>query len=530
MAYTLTNNWDDIQERNIDPFSDVTSDNHNKLLKILGNHKAYIKGFDWSFERDAVNNRMILKLTAGTCVISYMVIEFLEQATIVLFSCPTNAIEYAVVVEYVYSKIQPLPFATIKVIPIQQVVSTKHLVLFTFWTDAWDIVPYMEDWLAWFNANHKDYRNGSDNIPSWAYDTFVQKAGDTMTGPLLLSRNPVDNAEASNKSYVDSRIANHGYLHTGQFLQLAGGTMSGFITLHADPTLAMHAATKQYIDTVVASIAADMDNNYVKISGSVMTGMLRLAADPTHALHAVTKQYADNTFVNVSGDTMTGDLTVNTKITTPNLNAATKMSFQINSVEVGDFRASTGFSSLVALNTPVINHNTIYPIGAPKNYLSFQINQIERAQLTEYGLVGSVFNADMVELFNHNMTQMPKSGACVGIDENGKVVLCDDVNTVLGFISYTPGLILGGTTDWVAEFKNGRVPVALVGQIKNVEVLSNYDYNAGVMLVPIPNSYGKVAPIDINTADPITLKSVIAKSLEPIKKGIGKYRIVIVRG
>ena len=104
MAYTLTSSWRDIQERNIDPFSDVTSDNHNKLLKILGNHKAYIKGFDYTFERDSSENRMIVKFDRGICVINYMVIEFIDPATIVLFQCPTVSAEWAVVVEYQYSR------------------------------------------------------------------------------------------------------------------------------------------------------------------------------------------------------------------------------------------------------------------------------------------------------------------------------------------------------------------------------------------------------------------------------------------
>ena len=116
MAYTLTTNWIDIQERNIDPYSPVTSDNHNKLLKILGNHKSYIKGFDISFLRDVPNQKMIARLTKGICVLSFMVIEFTETTTIQLFQCPVGPKIIHIVVEYEYEKIKPTPIALIKVI------------------------------------------------------------------------------------------------------------------------------------------------------------------------------------------------------------------------------------------------------------------------------------------------------------------------------------------------------------------------------------------------------------------------------
>lgn len=64
----------------------------------------------------------------------------------------------------------------------------------------------------------------------------VSKAGDTMTGFLVLHADPDANLKAATKQYVDT------------MLPKAGGTMTGFITLHADPDAAMKAATKQYVD------------------------------------------------------------------------------------------------------------------------------------------------------------------------------------------------------------------------------------------------------------------------------------------
>ncbi len=66
------------------------------------------------------------------------------------------------------------------------------------------------------------------------------------------------------------------------FLNLAGGTMTGPLVLSADPTLALEASTKQYTDTKVSK------------AGDVMTGILTLSADPVNALEAATKQYVDN--------------------------------------------------------------------------------------------------------------------------------------------------------------------------------------------------------------------------------------------
>jgi hypothetical protein len=98
------------------------------------------------------------------------------------------------------------------------------------------------------------------------------------------------------------------------YIQKTGDTMTGPLTLAADPTTALQAATKQYSDLKVQK------------TGDTMTGPLILNADPTAVLGAATKQYSDagvntayntavaannnaNTKVAKSGDTMTGNLT-----------------------------------------------------------------------------------------------------------------------------------------------------------------------------------------------------------------------------
>jgi hypothetical protein len=98
----------------------------------------------------------------------------------------------------------------------------------------------------------------------------LEKAGDTMTGSLILAGDPTLNLEASTKQYVDTRLLK------------SGDTMTGFLTLNANPTNGLHAVTKQYADT------------FLSLSGGTLTGSLNLVADPIQPLEAATKQYVDN--------------------------------------------------------------------------------------------------------------------------------------------------------------------------------------------------------------------------------------------
>ena len=184
-------------------------------------------------------------------------------------------------------------------------------------------------------------------------DTKVAKAGDTMTGALTLSGDPVDNLHAATKQYTDA----------GDALKVAkaGDTMTGFLFLSANPTSGLHAATKSYVDTSLSTHANDAslhltsaqntfidgitvtsaEVNYLTnvssnvqtqldsklpLAGGTMTGAIVLAADPITAFQPATKQYtdaADALKVAKAGDTMTGALTLSGDPTL-NLHAATK--------------------------------------------------------------------------------------------------------------------------------------------------------------------------------------------------------------
>lgn len=75
----------------------------------------------------------------------------------------------------------------------------------------------------------------------------VDRAGDTMTGPLVLPGAPLADNQASNKKYVDDGLNTK--------VNLDGATMSGPLVLSADPIASLGAATKQYVDTSVNNVS-----------------------------------------------------------------------------------------------------------------------------------------------------------------------------------------------------------------------------------------------------------------------------------
>lgn len=166
----------------------------------------------------------------------------------------------------------------------------------------------------------------------------VAKAGDTMTGALVLSGAPTQSLHATTKDYVDTGLALK--------LNLNGGTLTGALVLAGAPTELLHPATKAYVDTGLSAHTTDntihvtssqrtfLDNivvsateiNYLNNvtsnvqeqldakldkSGGTMTGSLKLAADPSIDTEAATKKYVDDkdaVKLDKAGGTMTGTL------------------------------------------------------------------------------------------------------------------------------------------------------------------------------------------------------------------------------
>jgi len=105
----------------------------------------------------------------------------------------------------------------------------------------------------------------------------VARAGDTMTGPLVLAADPAQDLEAATRRYVDAAIdgvtteyqaADDAIANT--YLPLTGGALVGPLVLAADPTANLGAATKQYVDAKGTGLAeAPTDGNaYARLNGA----------------------------------------------------------------------------------------------------------------------------------------------------------------------------------------------------------------------------------------------------------------------
>lgn len=95
---------------------------------------------------------------------------------------------------------------------------------------------------------------------------YVRKTGDTMTGPLVLPKDPTDPMEASTKQYVDDTTFNRSVMmqmleryatlavmqaNLDTKLDLLGGIMQGPIRLPSDPVVPEDAVRKGYVDNLV---------------------------------------------------------------------------------------------------------------------------------------------------------------------------------------------------------------------------------------------------------------------------------------
>jgi hypothetical protein len=137
----------------------------------------------------------------------------------------------------------------------------------------------------------------------------VAKAGDAMTGLLVLSAAPTIPNHAATKAYVDTAIT-----PIANKVDKGGDTMTGPLTLSGAPSSGSQATTKDYVDAAVAPISGKVSK-----AGDTMTGALTVLA-PTQPGHAATKSYVDSAasvggnYVAKSGDTMTGGLTIQTNL------------------------------------------------------------------------------------------------------------------------------------------------------------------------------------------------------------------------
>jgi hypothetical protein len=307
---------------------------------------------------------------------------------------------------------------------------------------------------------------------------YVNVTGDTMTGLLVLSGDPVVNLGAATKQYVDSTTVGIG-----------GDTMTGRLTLSADPTSALHATTKQYADTKLpiaggtmtgnlilntnptlnlqAATKAYVDTTTVSIDGDVMTGALTLFGNPSANLHAATKQYVDSTTVSISGDTMTGALILSGAPTT-DLQAATKKYVDDTTVSIsGD--TMTGYLTLHHEPTQLMHAATKqYVDTRPKPRVSTLswTNSIDVATGTYLSVWSDVFTGT-VTCTNYTTLGIFKYHGCVHHINNGWStefrLLVDGIEVAWTQVNVT-------TTDNAVSHVIFDVPVAITAGTTTVNV------------------------------------------------------------
>jgi len=125
-------------------------------------------------------------------------------------------------------------------------------------------------WGAWITDNASQY---------------VKKSGDTMTGLLTLSGDPVLPLHASTKQYTDATVVVGTVAPVGRDASLWWESDGGVLYLKYND-----GDSSQWV--AVAGPPADIAS-FLHVSGDTMVGPLILHGDPTVPLGAATKQYVD---------------------------------------------------------------------------------------------------------------------------------------------------------------------------------------------------------------------------------------------
>ncbi len=150
---------------------------------------------------------------------------------------------------------------------------------------------------------------------------YLNRNGDSMHGPLALSGDPILDAHAASKRYIDTVLANLGV----QVVRRDGSApMLGPLVLSGGPTLPLHATSRAYVDALVAAGVAGLatvlyvdaqdvierayadaldaaqriyidnqDATLLPLAGGIMLGNLELWGAPVGNLDAATKLYVD---------------------------------------------------------------------------------------------------------------------------------------------------------------------------------------------------------------------------------------------
>lgn len=265
------------------------------------------------------------------------------------------------------------------------------------------------------------------------------------------------------------------------------------------------------------------NTTYLRIDGeNEIKGHISIPSEPVSDTDATNKAYVDlqianhaeihnDHFVRKNPDPDSEDYgkvieNIDIKVTTPTF-------------KLSDMVDSGNGLSVVATGSSVTFNNT-------KSKYEFKINGELISEINSYGVTGAVNNADIAEYFKFNpetIKEMPKHGTCVRV-RNGILEICDSERdpSAIGFISYTPAYVLGGTTDFEEEFKSNKLPVAIMGQLR-VPIYSNEYIPYGAAIVSGKDGKGFATSSEINSI------SIIGKALAPVYPGENESVYILVK-
>ena len=177
------------------------------------------------------------------------------------------------------------------------------------------------------------------------------------------------------------------------YLPIAGGTLTGDLVLNRDPQVALGSATKQYVDGKVSAAP------FLPIAGGTLTGKLTLSGPPSASLDAATKAYVDaGAFVPVTGGANTGlnnNRIINGDMRIDQRNngaSGTATGYTIDRWFYGASQASKG-----TWQKGVAGAN-LFALGFP-NFLSFTSSSAYSVLTTDAFTVRQPIEADMISDF-----------------------------------------------------------------------------------------------------------------------------------
>ena len=192
------------------------------------------------------------------------------------------------------------------------------------------------------------------------------------------------NAKGLVTQAVDEDYATHADMAAGDALRVlkAGDTMTGALVLPADPTTSQQAATKHYVDTTTAAGDAAGDALRVLKAGDTMTGALVLPGDPTTSQQAATKHYVDITTVVPANPTAVGgDAAINGSASTfmrsdaaPAIQKTSSTNFGLAKVDGTTLIATAGTIGLAPFVDVTISNSLGIGTSAPAGSLDVRCN------------------------------------------------------------------------------------------------------------------------------------------------------------